>query len=85
MCDTCANVFSENAENWSSGNMTIMRKNPMTGRNEPVNITQDKCPDCTELMSAPQPYGKPEVQPHYQREIPVSGNTSTPGSVDTDG
>lgn len=72
MCDTCANVFSENAENWSSGNMTVMRKNVMTGRNEPVSISQDKCPSCTELMAAPQPYTKPEVQPHYQREIPVT-------------
>jgi hypothetical protein len=44
----------------------------MTGRNEPVSISQDKCPSCTELMAAPQPYTKPEVQPHYQREIPVT-------------
>lgn len=80
MCDTCASVFSENAEGWSSGNMTVMRRNPMTGRTEPVSITQDKCPSCTELMSQAQPYGQPEVQPTYNKAIDP-GNNQAPSVV----
>lgn len=78
MCDSCANVFSENATNWSTGQMTVMRENPQTGRNEPVTITQDKCPDCTQLMSQPHVYGQPEVQPTYTREITNGGTEESP-------
>jgi hypothetical protein len=61
--------------------MAVMRRNPMTNRTEPVSITQDKCPSCTELMSTPQPYGQPEIQPTYQKEIPVTGNTGARDTV----
>jgi len=85
MCDTCSNVFSENAENWSTGNMTVNKKNAATGRMEPITITQDKCPDCTQLMSQPMTYGRPEIQPHYDSAIPVKPDAKTiPGHSEDD-
>jgi hypothetical protein len=81
MCDTCASVFSENAEGWSSGNMTVMQRNPASGRMEPVSISQDKCPSCTELMSTAPTFGQPEVQPTYNKSLPAAGNDSMPGGV----
>jgi hypothetical protein len=87
MCDTCSNVFSENAEGWSTGNMTVTKKNA-EGRITPVTITQDKCPDCTQLMSAPMAYGRPEIQPTYNAAIPVTPDDDSartiPGSINRD-
>lgn len=55
MCDTCGTVFSERAEGWSNGEITINKKDPDTGRVRPETISVDKCPECTEQMTATPP------------------------------
>jgi hypothetical protein len=53
MCDRCATIFSERAENWSTFTGTTRRKKD-NGGFENVTDTLDSCPECTELMTAPQ-------------------------------
>jgi hypothetical protein len=83
-CDTCGDVFFENAEGWSTGTMTVNKKNPATGRMEAVPITQDKCPNCTSLMSQPLMMGQPAVQAHYDPAIPITDGKTIQGHKEDD-
>lgn len=46
MCDRCGNIFSENSEDWSTFNGTIMRKDE-NGRRVNETVVQDACGNCT--------------------------------------
>ena len=52
MCDRqaspdCWQIFSENADNWSVFQGTIMRRDPDSGRVRQINDSMDACPACT--------------------------------------
>lgn len=40
-------IFSEAAPGWSTGSVTVNRKDEKTGRMIAQELDQDKCPDCT--------------------------------------
>lgn len=51
MCDRqsapgCHKIFSERAEGWSTGQLTVNRRDE-NGRSRPVTETIDSCPACT--------------------------------------
>jgi hypothetical protein len=54
MCDRCGNIFSENSEDWSTFNGTIMRKDD-NGRRVSETVIQDACGLCTNGKTAPAP------------------------------
>lgn len=55
MCDTCGTVFSERAEGWSSGQITVNKTDLQTGKPTTQTLILDKCPECTELGQGPPP------------------------------
>lgn len=66
MCDRCGTVFSERAENWSTFTGTTRRKTA-TGEWQNVTDSLDSCPECSELMTAPQrPAIAQTVSPRYE-------------------
>lgn len=40
-------IFSEAAPGWSTGKMTLNRRDQRTGKMVAQEVDQDKCPDCT--------------------------------------
>lgn len=46
MCDRCGNIFSENAEDWSTFTGAVKRKRE-DGSRYTEQIVQDACPSCT--------------------------------------
>jgi hypothetical protein len=46
MCDRCGQIFSENSEDWSTFNGTVMRKDDY-GKRISETVVQDACGDCT--------------------------------------
>jgi hypothetical protein len=54
MCDQpdCARIFSENEAGWATGTVSQMRR--IDGRMVPVNVTQDRCPQCAGNMTPDQ-------------------------------
>jgi hypothetical protein len=65
MCDRCGNIFSENSEDWSTFNGTIMRKDD-SGRRVSETVVQDACGQCTNGKSAPAP--RLAIQGRYDPE-----------------
>lgn len=52
MCDKqsasdCHRIFSEKAEGWSTGEVTVNRRDPVSGRVRPYTDNIDMCPACT--------------------------------------
>lgn len=76
MCDRCATIFSERAENWSTFTGAT-RKKDEKGNWTMQSDTLDSCPDCTELMTAP-PAVRPvaaigaSVAGHYEPDPPAA-------------
>src|SRR6266581_609034 len=54
MCDRCGVIFSENAEDWSTGSITRSRKDDK-GRRVSETVQQDACPSCTNGFGNPAP------------------------------
>ena len=46
MCDKCGQIFSENAEDWSTYQGTLKRRRE-DGSRYTESVTQDACPTCT--------------------------------------
>jgi len=73
MCDRqvspdCWQIFSENADNWSVFQGTIMRRDSDTGRVRQVSESMDACPACTgNVTSFPE---RPQLALQAPRESP---------------
>jgi hypothetical protein len=52
MCDQpdCARIFSENEDGWATGTVSQMRR--IDGVMRPVNVQQDRCPQCAGSITA---------------------------------
>jgi hypothetical protein len=46
MCDKCGQIFSENAEDWSTYSGSLKRRRE-DGSRFTEQVTQDACPKCT--------------------------------------
>ena len=69
MCDKDGQIFSENAEGWSTFNGSIQRVDPVTKQRSMVQRTMDLCPDCTEVsMNGQQPALASGVAASYVQE-----------------
>jgi len=45
MCDQCGRIFSENEEGWTTALVARVKRNPLTGRREPLQEQRDLCPE----------------------------------------
>lgn len=54
MCDQseCARIFSENEDGWATGTVSQMRR--IDGIMRPVNVQQDRCPQCAGNLAPTQ-------------------------------
>jgi hypothetical protein len=69
MCDKCGNVFSENAEGWSTFSGAIRMINPQTKQVTMTQRTMDMCPEDTELsVGGQQPMLTTGTDPSYVQE-----------------
>lgn len=53
MCDKCGNLFSERAEGWGTGQLSVTKT--IDGRRRTVTETMDVCPPCNAFDGAPIP------------------------------
>lgn len=66
MCDVqrspgCVQIFSEDAEGWTSFTGGRRRKDPQSGRTVVDTVAQDACPVCTAASFQPQTPPTPPV------------------------
>lgn len=67
MCDKCGEIFSENAEGWSTYSGSVKRRGEKGGA-EWQTLTQDACPACTNGTSVPTPrLAIPAGKPDYAK------------------
>lgn len=77
MCDRCGNIFSENAEDWSTFTGAVKRRRE-DGSRYTEQVSQDACPSCTAgnppvtvprvaitAEAAPFPAPVPPAHPRY--------------------
>lgn len=48
MCDGCGDIFSEREDGWASMTGTQMKRDADTGRTNPVQTQEDRCPRCVD-------------------------------------
>jgi hypothetical protein len=81
MCDKCGNIFSENAEDWSTFTGAVKRKRE-DGSRYTEQITQDACPSCTAgtPVITPRLAIAPEAAP-FPADHPVPPGHADPARI----
>lgn len=55
LCDRCGAIFAEAGEGTSTGQVTVMVRDPYSGQSRPVQKSQDFCQECTSKSIASEP------------------------------